>query len=125
MKNLFLLLAAGNGFLAVMFGAFGAHALAKRLSPAMLGVYQTGVQYQMFHVVALLAVGFLLQRGNDSPLLPWSGYLFAAGIVLFSGSLYGLSLSGIRALGMITPVGGVAFLAGWALLFVGLLGHKQ
>ncbi len=84
----------------------------------MLAVWQTGVQYQAWHALALLAVGVLMQRAASSRLLAWAGVLFAVGIVLFSGSLYALALTGLRGLGAITPLGGVAFLAGWLVLAV-------
>ena len=111
----FLLLAAFFGFTGVGLGAFAAHALKNRLSSEYLAVFQTGVHYQMLHALALLALA-LLVRQLPGRLLLVAGYLFALGIVLFSGSLYALTLSGISALGMITPVGGLAFLAGWLCL---------
>ena len=115
MNSLFLFLAASNGFLAVALGAFAAHGLRASLEPRLLETFQTGVQYHMYHALALLAVAWLAQV-NPSPVVRASGYLFALGILLFSGSLYALSLSGIRWLGTITPIGGVAFLAGWGCL---------
>lgn len=115
MSRFYLLSAAINGFLCVVFGAFGAHALEGRIHVDLLDTYQTAVQYQMFHTVALLAVAWMAQRTMSSALL-WSGRLFIAGIVVFSGSLYVLALSGITILGAITPIGGVAFLAAWLLL---------
>jgi uncharacterized membrane protein YgdD (TMEM256/DUF423 family) len=108
--------AAVNGFAAVMLGAFGAHGLAARVTPQRLDNWHTAVQYQMFHVVALVAVAFLVRELGPLPLLRVSGRLFLAGIMLFSGSLYLLVLSEQRWLGMVTPVGGVCFLVGWALL---------
>lgn len=111
---LFVRLAAIFGFLGVALGAFGAHALKDRLSPDMLAIYQTGVQYQVIHALALLLVGIGL-RGRAAT---WSGRLFVGGIVIFSGSLYALALSGVKVLGAITPLGGVCFLAGWAMVFV-------
>ncbi|WP_033827466.1 DUF423 domain-containing protein [Bacillus andreraoultii] len=116
--NIFLFLGGLNGFLSVALGAFGAHILEGRLSDHYLSTWQTGVQYQMFHAVALLAIGILLSKFPDSSLLSWSGWLFFVGIVLFSGSLYILSISGIKVLGAITPIGGVSFLAAWILLMV-------
>ncbi|MFT3754125.1 MAG: DUF423 domain-containing protein [Paludibacter sp.] len=112
-----LIIAAISGMLAVILGAFGAHGLTKIISPEMLEVYKTGVQYQFYHTFALLAVGILMHF-NQSKVLKWSANLFMAGIVLFSGSLYTLSITGIKVLGAITPVGGVAFIAGWVLLAV-------
>lgn len=115
MSRFYLLSAALNGFLCVALGAFGAHALEGRINVSLLTTYQTAVQYQMFHVTALLAVAWMAQRGRTAA-LQWSGRLFIAGIVLFSGSLYLLALTGIRVLGAITPIGGVALLAAWLLL---------
>jgi uncharacterized membrane protein YgdD (TMEM256/DUF423 family) len=109
------------GLLAVAFGAFGAHALRDKLSPENLTIYQTGVQYQMYHGLALLAVGTVGSVFGQTPLLTWAGSLFTAGIALFSGSLYLLTVTGVKKLGAITPVGGVGFLAGWiCLLLAGL-----
>jgi uncharacterized membrane protein YgdD (TMEM256/DUF423 family) len=96
-------------------GAFGAHALNARLAPELLAVFEVGVRYQLVHSLALLAVAWAVSRWPGRPATA-AGVLFLAGIVLFSGSLYLLALTGTRALGMITPVGGVAFLAGWACL---------
>ncbi|MDP9141305.1 MAG: DUF423 domain-containing protein [Pseudomonadota bacterium] len=117
-SQVFLALGALYGFLGVAFGAFGAHALRTRLSADMLAVWKTAVEYQMFHALALLAVGFLLRAGSSSTLLNISGACFAGGVVLFSGSLYALALSGVRVLGAITPLGGLLFLIGWALLLL-------
>nr|WP_034773318.1 MULTISPECIES: DUF423 domain-containing protein [Bacillaceae]MCB5936801.1 DUF423 domain-containing protein [Bacillus sp. DFI.2.34]MBU5341568.1 DUF423 domain-containing protein [Caldifermentibacillus hisashii]MCB7070955.1 DUF423 domain-containing protein [Caldibacillus sp. 210928-DFI.2.22]MCB7074445.1 DUF423 domain-containing protein [Caldibacillus sp. 210928-DFI.2.18]MCB7078405.1 DUF423 domain-containing protein [Caldibacillus thermoamylovorans] len=116
--NLFLFLGALNGFLSVALGAFGAHILEGKLSDHYLSTWQTGVQYQMFHALALLAVGLLMSKFPASSLISWSGWLFFAGIVLFSGSLYILSLTGVKVLGAITPIGGVSFLIAWILLMV-------
>jgi uncharacterized membrane protein YgdD (TMEM256/DUF423 family) len=112
-----MLAGAVNGFLAVAAGAFGAHALKERLSPEYLQVFETAARYQMFHALALVAVG-LLATARPGPLVDGAGWAMLAGIVLFSGSLYALALSGVRVLGAITPLGGLAFLAGWALLAV-------
>ena len=113
-KN-FLLVAAILGFLGVAFGAFGAHGLRNRLSPEMLAVFEIGVRYQMYHAFAVLIVAIALAR-LDGWIVRTAGWLFIAGILLFSGSLYAVALSGVRTFGAITPIGGVAFLAGWALL---------
>ena len=112
-----LLLASGAAaaLLAVALGAFGAHALKARLSPEMLAVWHTGVEYHVFHALGLLAIGIVVIQLPGSALLRWSGWLMLAGIVLFSGSLYLLALSGERRLGAVTPVGGILFLAAWAL----------
>ncbi len=116
MSKIFLMLGAVNAFLAVALGAFGAHGLKSRLSPDLLEVYQTGVSYHMYHALGLLAVGLLAHWLSETVLLNWAGWMMVAGILLFSGSLYVLSITGIRWLGAITPLGGIAFLAGWALL---------
>jgi uncharacterized membrane protein YgdD (TMEM256/DUF423 family) len=114
-KN-FLLVAAIFGFLAVAFGAFGAHALRNRLSPEMLSVFEIGVRYQMYHVFALLAVAGAMAHVGPVRLLSIAGWSFAAGIVIFSGSLYALALTGTGMFGAITPIGGVALLIGWGCL---------
>ncbi|WP_313893292.1 DUF423 domain-containing protein [Psychrobacillus sp.] len=118
--KLFIIAGAINGFLAVAFGAFGAHALKERLSEKYLAVWETAVQYQMFHALALVAIGILMSSKlfGSVPSLSAAGYLILAGIVIFSGSLYVLSLTGIGILGAITPIGGVAFLVGWIMLIV-------
>ena len=116
MKSI-LTIAALSGLLAVVLGAFGAHALKKMISPEMLEVYKTGVQYQFYHTFALLAVGVLIHF-NTSKALQWSGYLFVVGILLFSGSLYVMTITGIKALGIITPFGGTVWIAAWFLLMV-------
>ncbi len=115
--KLVLSVAALSGLLAVALGAFGAHGLKAIISPEMLEVYKTGVQYQFYHTFALLAVGILMNF-NQSNALKWSAYLFMTGIILFSGSLYVLAISGVNALGIITPCGGVTWIAAWILLFV-------
>ena len=111
----FLLIGALAGFIGVGFGAFGAHALRGRLSPDMLAVFETGVRYQMYHAFAVLVVALAAAR-FDGWLVRAAGWAFTAGIVLFSGSLYALALSGVTWLGAITPLGGLAFLAGWGML---------
>jgi uncharacterized membrane protein YgdD (TMEM256/DUF423 family) len=114
--QIFIAIAATSGFFAVALGAFGAHGLKNRLPVDMMAIWQTAVQYQFWHTLALLGIGILLNQGMQSKWLTFSGWLFAAGIVIFSGSLYILSLSGIRWLGAITPVGGVLWLAAWGCL---------
>ena len=111
----FIVIGAINGFLAVTFGAFGAHALKDILSAGLLEVFKTGVDYQAMHALALLAVGLCARSGRESA-LNLAGWAFASGIVLFSGSLYLLALTDIRWLGAVTPLGGAAFLLGWAAL---------
>jgi uncharacterized membrane protein YgdD (TMEM256/DUF423 family) len=113
--RLFFGLGAASGFVAVAAGAFGAHALRARLSAEPLAVFETAARYQMYHALALMAVAWAAARWPGA-LPQWAGWLFVAGTVLFSGSLYALALSGSRWLGAITPLGGVAFLAGWICL---------
>ena len=115
MDRLFFTLGALSAFIAVALGAFGAHALKARLDAPLLAVFETAVRYQMTHALALLAVGWACTRWPGRALTA-SGWLFVAGTLLFSGSLYALSLTGLRGLGAITPLGGVAWLAGWACL---------
>lgn len=105
-------------FLAVAFGAFGAHALRDRLSADMLAVYQTGVQYQAMHALALLVLFGISDRLGPPKLCRVAGWLFVIGVIVFSGSLYALALSGIRGFGAITPIGGLCFLAGWLALVI-------
>lgn len=117
----FVLASALFGGLGVVLGAFGAHALRDRLSQEMLAVFETGVRYQMYHALALMAVAVLVVKLPGSSMPAIAGWLFVAGIVLFSGSLYALTLTGQRWMGAITPLGGVAFVAGWALLALAAL----
>lgn len=124
MSSVFIAIAAINGFLAVGLGAFAAHGLRARLPEDLLAIFQTGVQYQMYHALALFGVGLLCLHFQESTLLKASGWAFFVGIIIFSGSLYILSLSGIRWLGAITPIGGVAFLTGWLLLIAAVLGGR-
>jgi uncharacterized membrane protein YgdD (TMEM256/DUF423 family) len=102
--------------LGVMLGAFGAHALQAQLTPRQLASYQTGVQYQMLHAFGLMIVGIVGQVAGVTPRLRWSAWLMAAGIVFFSGSIYLMTAGAPRTLGMVAPVGGIAFMAAWALL---------
>ena len=115
MDKTFLLLGAVAAFLAVAIGAFGAHGLRGRLSPEMMAVFQTGVQYHMYHALALILVSGIMGRMSGW-LIQSAGWCFAAGIVFFSGSLYALAITGVTILGAITPIGGLFFLAGWACL---------
>lgn len=117
MSRLWLILGAVNAFIAVAAGAFAAHGLRSRLEPRMLEVFETGARYQMYHALALLAVGWLASR-SSSAVVTAAGWCFLGGIVLFSGSLYALTTSGVTKLGMITPFGGTLFLVGWALVAV-------
>jgi uncharacterized membrane protein YgdD (TMEM256/DUF423 family) len=115
--NLFLVLSGASGFVAVAAGAFGAHALKTRLPADLLGAFETGARYQMYHALALGLVAF--GRGRvTSALWDWSGWMFLLGTLLFSGSLYVLALTGTRAWGAVTPLGGLALLAGWALFVI-------
>ncbi len=116
MAKLFITLASLSGMLAVVLGAFGAHALRGKLDAHALGVYETAVQYHFYHSVALLAVGVIALSQPQTALLKSSGWLFALGILVFSGSLYLLSITGVRWLGAITPLGGLALIGGWACL---------
>lgn len=124
MPRLFLTIAALSAALGIAAGAFGAHALRARVEPRLLEVFETGARYQMYHAFALIAVAWVLSRnaligspaGNGFAVA--SGWLFVVGTVLFSGSLYAMTFTGIRALGAITPIGGVCFMAGWVCLAV-------
>ncbi len=118
--RLWLTLGAVNGFFSVALGAFAAHGLKGRLTEQMLGVFDKGVDYQGFHAIALLVAGLLLLQQPDSRALKWAAALFLGGTLLFSGSLYLLALSGVRAWGAVTPFGGTAFLMGWVLLGIGV-----
>ncbi|MBD9612006.1 DUF423 domain-containing protein [Pseudomonas sp. PDM02] len=111
----FLMLAAFFGFTGVALGAFAAHGLKSRLTPEYLTIFHTGVTYQLVHTLALLGVA-LLATQIPGRLITWAGASFAIGILLFSGSLYLLTLTGISKLGIITPFGGLAFLIGWLCL---------
>ncbi len=117
MERLFIMVGSIAAFLGVALGAFGAHMLKNRLSEDLFNIFEVGVRYHFYHALALLAVAWACTRwpGNLTIL---SGWLFLAGIIIFSGSLYALSLSGVRWLGAITPIGGLAFLAGWVCLFI-------
>lgn len=118
MAKLFLTLGSISGLLAVVLGAFGAHALKSRLDATALAVFETASEYHFYHTLALLAVGLLALAHPSGAALRASGWLFVAGIFIFSGSLYLLSITGTRWLGAITPIGGLAFIGGWACLAV-------
>jgi uncharacterized membrane protein YgdD (TMEM256/DUF423 family) len=120
MDRTFLLAGAVAGLIAVAFGAFGAHGLRSRLTPDMLAVFETGVRYHMYHALALLVTAALVPRLPGRAIVA-AGWFFAGGIVLFSGSLYLLAVTGVTILGAITPIGGVAFLAGWIALVIAAL----
>ena len=115
MLDMWLRIGAINGFLVVAGGAIASHALRSHLTPEAMNTFEIGLRYHMLHALALLAVA-LVARHTRSPMVPAAGWCFSAGIVLFSGSLYVLALSGIKWLGMITPFGGMAFLLGWLAL---------
>ncbi len=117
----FLFLGSVGMLLAVALGAFGAHMLKKTLASDLMAVYETAVNYHVYHALGLLAVGLLALHVPESALLRWAGILLAIGMLLFSGSLYALSLSGIRWLGAITPFGGIAFLVAWLLLVAAVI----
>ena len=119
-ERLFIALGAASGFLAVGAGAFGAHALRARLSPDLLAVFETGARYHMYHALALVAAAWVAHRW-PGPLAAWAGWLFVAGTVVFSGSLYTLALTGTRWLGAVTPLGGLCFLAGWLCMALAVL----
>lgn len=116
--KLFVILGSLNLLLGVGLGAFGAHGLKARVAPEMLSVWETAVLYHLLHGLGLLLIGILCQVLPDAALLKPAGWLLQAGIVLFSGSLYLLVLTGSKPLGIITPIGGVSFLLGWALVAV-------
>ena len=120
MDRTFLALGAISAAISVAAGAFGAHALRARLSPDLLAIFETGARYEMYHAIGLALAAWAAARfPGAAP--AWAGWLFVLGTVLFSGSLYALALSGVRALGAVTPFGGVAFIAGWIALAVAAL----
>jgi uncharacterized membrane protein YgdD (TMEM256/DUF423 family) len=130
MNKPFLSAGALSGIIAVILGAFGAHGLKKIASPDVIGVFKTGVQYQMYHTLALLVVAIVYDRLQNN-WIKWSGYLFSIGIILFSGSLY--LITGLKAyektvpvvVGIITPCGGLVFILGWISLLVGSLTKRR
>lgn len=124
MPKTFLILGALNTFLCIALGAFGAHGLKRVLSADMLTVYHTGVQYHFYHAFGIIIIGLLLLHFPKSRLIPISGWLMMVGIILFSFSLYVLSVTGMRGLGMITPFGGVSFLSAWGLLIYAIWKEK-
>ena len=129
MNRLFILSGSALAALAVVLGAFGAHALKANLEPEQLQVFETGVKYQFYHSLALILLGILFEKFNSQATV-YSGYFFLAGILFFSGSLYLLStksLLGIESwkfLGPVTPLGGLCFILGWILLFISVFKHK-
>ncbi len=121
MSRLLIFCGALGAALSVILGAFGAHGLKSRLPPEILATFETGVQYQFYHALGVILIGIVVQFTKASAMVTAAGWLMLAGIVLFSGSLYAICFSGIRSLGMITPVGGMAFIVAWVLLAIGIL----
>ncbi|HIV81614.1 MAG TPA: DUF423 domain-containing protein [Candidatus Salinicoccus merdavium] len=117
--KLFVILGAINAFISVALGAFGAHGLEGKISDHYIAVWETAVQYQMFHAMGLIAIGILIGMTDLS--MNVAGWLMFAGIIFFSGSLYVLAVSGISILGAITPIGGVLFLAAWVMVIIGIV----
>lgn len=117
----FVIIGAIFAFLSVLLGAFAAHGLRRKIPAESLTVFQTGAQYQMYHAFALIATGIMIILGHTAQGMQIAGWLFVAGIVLFSGSLYLLAVTGKKLLGAITPFGGLCFLAGWALFVIVLV----
>lgn len=116
MAKCFLSVSSLLGFLAVALGAFGAHALKQKFNEYQMSIFTTGVQYQFYHALALGIVGVLLLKNSEATLLKSAGYAFGFGVAVFSGSLYLLAFTQVKWLGAITPIGGVGFLVGWALM---------
>jgi len=118
--SMFLVWGGVFGFLGIVIGAFGAHGIKSRVTPELLVIFETGVKYQMYHALALIAIGVLLQR-VQIPMLATSGWLMIVGTLIFSGSLYVLVLTGVRTWGAVTPIGGLCFLGGWFLFIISFL----
>ena len=125
MSRLAILLGSGNAALAIILGAFAAHAIKDSLSERMLIIFNTAVDYHLYHALGLIIIGLLVSLRPTSKALRIAIYLMLAGIFLFCGSLYTLSLSGITKFGMITPFGGVAFIIAWGLIFIAFVKHRQ
>ncbi len=125
MSRLAILLGAGNAALAILFGAFAAHALRNSMSEKMLSIFHTAVDYHLYHALGLIIVGLLINQRPNSQLLNLSMVVMQIGIIVFCGSLYALSLSGLAWLGMITPFGGFAFIASWVLVLIAYLKNNQ
>jgi len=125
MVRVFLVIAAISGGLSVAAGAFSSHALREKLSEQSLSIFETGARYQMYHAITLLLVALLLsQKQFPQPTLVAAGWAFIAGIAVFSGSLYALSLTGVKVLGAVAPLGGAAFMVGWGCLAIAAFGSK-
>ncbi|MCX7108437.1 MAG: DUF423 domain-containing protein [Methylococcales bacterium] len=118
MQSGFLFLGALSALIGVGMGAFGAHGLKAILSPEMLAVYQTGVTYQIWHALGLIAIALIRQQVPESKLLIWAGWLMFVGILIFSGSLYLLAILDLKWLGIFTPIGGVSFMMAWVLIAI-------
>jgi uncharacterized membrane protein YgdD (TMEM256/DUF423 family) len=121
MNRILIAAGAAGAALSVILGAFGAHTLKSRLPPEILAIFQTGVQYQFYHSLGLILIGVIARITRPSTILNASGGLMLAGILLFSGSLYVICLTGLRGFGLVTPVGGAAFILAWLLLLVDTL----
>lgn len=125
MMRIFLMFGAIFGALSVAGGAFASHALKEKLTEKAIAIFEVGARYQMYHALALLLVGLLLSRWEQpTPFLAISGWAFIVGVIIFSGSLYALSFTGIKWLGVITPLGGAAFIVGWSCLAIAAWGLK-
>lgn len=123
--KLFILLGSLNALIGVALGAFGAHGLKTKVAPEMLTVWNTAVQYHLIHALGLLLIGILYHLMPDASLIKTAGWSILLGIILFSGSLYALVLTGTKPLGIITPIGGVAFLIGWLLIAIAAWRHTS
>ena len=121
MAKFYLVLGSINALLVVLIGAFGAHGLKAKLTVENMAIYHTAVQYHFYHAIGLILVGLIAWHIPASPYLRWSAWLMIMGIILFSGSLYALSITNIRWLGAITPIGGTAFIFAWLVLTLGIL----
>ncbi|MDX8361016.1 MULTISPECIES: DUF423 domain-containing protein [Bacillaceae] len=121
--KILLMIGAINGFLAVALGAFGAHGLEGKIPAKYIETWKTGVTYQMFHTTAIMIIALIAGKFPNTPSLTWAGWFMLIGIILFSGSLYVLSVTQVKVLGAITPLGGVAFLIGWVLLGYAVMKH--
>jgi len=122
MNKLFLVIGSITGALSVMIGAFGAHALKQRLeATGRSAVFETAVKYQFYHALALVLLGILILKMENNRMLDYAGYAFTAGIIIFSGSLYLVCLTNVGKWGAVTPFGGLALIAGWALMLIGIL----
>lgn len=119
----FVLLGSINMALAIAIGAFGAHGLANKVTEKMLANWNTGAHYHVIHALALIAIGLIMSKAGNTSLLTTAGWLLFAGIILFSGSLYVMVLTNVKALGAITPIGGVSFIVGWVLVAIAAVKH--